>query len=399
MPMNSSRLQATLLALGATLISLVCSQTVYTCSPTASCGCSANSASLSRIVGGEAAANQTWGWIVSLRLTSTNAHFCGGSIISASHILTAAHCTVKLLTASSLRVHVGSIYLSSAVQIKEVSRIVNHPSYAATTFLNDIAILKLASPLNLNQTGVDTVCLPNVTAAVLASSEYPPVGANVFCFWWLSKCNFAIFSTVFSWLPLVGDNCGKMPDRPLPLCSKWRFNPLQRMELIVKMCILSILQNNSAQVSCLTVAKVLTHSSILPFRSSVSLLIHLLLFLDTCQGDSGGPLMMFTSDRVWEQVGVVSSGIGCARPSYPGIYTRVAAYQTWINETINGANHLKHITSNLVLPFLLLLFHWAISSHLVQGSVNLSLALMGHILIYFLVWVYFPMNIQGRESL
>lgn len=180
MPRISSRRQAiAIVFVATTLFSFVYSQTNYTCLPTAACGCSANAATLSRIVGGEAAANQTWGWIVSLRLRQTEAHFCGGSIISASHILTAAHCTATLSSASLLRVYVGSIYLNCAVQIKEVSRIVNHPSYAPATFLNDIAILKLASPLNLNQTGIDTVCLPNVTSSVLANSEYPPVGINV----------------------------------------------------------------------------------------------------------------------------------------------------------------------------------------------------------------------------
>ncbi len=58
---------------------------------------------------------------------------------------------------------------------------------------------------------------------------------------------------------------------------------------------------------------------------------------DTCQGDSGGPLMLFTNN-VWQQVGITSNGYGCAQPTYPGIYTRVAAYQSWINETVNSAD-------------------------------------------------------------
>jgi trypsin len=48
---------------------------------------------------------------------------------------------------------------------------------------------------------------------------------------------------------------------------------------------------------------------------------------DACGGDSGGPLVD-SSDTL---VGLVSWGIGCAQAAYPGVYTRVGNYISWIN--------------------------------------------------------------------
>ncbi|WP_424190411.1 trypsin-like serine protease [Actinokineospora sp. G85] len=51
---------------------------------------------------------------------------------------------------------------------------------------------------------------------------------------------------------------------------------------------------------------------------------------DTCQGDSGGPMVRRDGSGNWVQVGIVSYGLGCARPGYPGVYAQVSALSTAI---------------------------------------------------------------------
>jgi secreted trypsin-like serine protease len=64
---------------------------------------------------------------------------------------------------------------------------------------------------------------------------------------------------------------------------------------------------------------------------------------------------MFTSNNVWEEVGITSIGDGCARPNDPGIYTRVAAYQSWINATMNSTNQIFTISYTIFIPLILLI--------------------------------------------
>ncbi|TDV47825.1 secreted trypsin-like serine protease [Actinophytocola oryzae] len=52
--------------------------------------------------------------------------------------------------------------------------------------------------------------------------------------------------------------------------------------------------------------------------------------VDTCQGDSGGPMFRRDNNNAWIQVGIVSWGIGCARPQNPGVYSQVSAFASAI---------------------------------------------------------------------
>ena len=151
-------------------------QTNYSCNASAPCGCSANSAIVTRIVGGQNAGSATWGWTVSLQINGGS--LCGGSILSSSWVITAAHC-VTGVRPSRIRVYAGSLGYWSGTQSSVGSFIIVHPNYDSSTFINDIAMILLDSPFSLRDPSLSTICLPSINSSILSTTEWPAVNTSV----------------------------------------------------------------------------------------------------------------------------------------------------------------------------------------------------------------------------
>ena len=139
-------------------ISTVTHKQDYLCRNSAPCGCSGR-VTTSKIVDGEVVKTRSWGWMVSLTRFPNHTHFCGGSIISNSWILTAAHCVYNRYP-SELMVLLGSNNLQYHNQKRTVAEIFSHKGFSLNTFVNDIALIRLSSPLEMIGHGLAKICLP-----------------------------------------------------------------------------------------------------------------------------------------------------------------------------------------------------------------------------------------------
>ncbi|XP_061310255.1 trypsin I-P38-like isoform X2 [Pezoporus flaviventris] len=116
-----------------------------------------------KIVGGYTCAANSVPFQVSL---NNGYHFCGGSLINSQWVLTAAHCYKY-----PMQVQLGKHNLAlkeSTQQVIRASKIIRHSGFDSDTLDNDIMLIKLATPAQLND-AVQTVSLP--TSCVTAGTE------------------------------------------------------------------------------------------------------------------------------------------------------------------------------------------------------------------------------------
>ncbi|NXN18424.1 OVCH2 protein, partial [Indicator maculatus] len=252
-----------------------------------------------RIVGGNQVKQGSHPWQVSLKRRQK--HFCGGTIVSAQWVVTAAHCILDRNLLKYLNVTAGEHDLrirENGEQTLPVKYVIKHPNFDPRRPMNyDIALLKLDGAFIFSPS-VLPACLPD------PGEKFEAGYICTACGWGRLNENGVLPQVLYEVnLPILNS---KECSRALSTLK----NPIQGDTI---MCA--------------------------GFPDGGK---------DACQGDSGGPLLCRRKHGAWTLAGVISWGMGCARGwisnekkkhynrGSPGIFTDLSVVLPWIQEKMSA---------------------------------------------------------------
>lgn len=228
-------------------------------------------------------------WVAAL-LTTAEVYLGAGALITAQHVLTAAHKVYNIST-SSFKVRVGEWDAASTSEVipaqdVAIASVFIHPNFNSANLQNDVAIIRLASAVSLStKSTVGTVCLPTTTF----------VGQTCYVAGW----------------------------------GKNDFGPTGAYQAIQREVDVPLITN----AACQTMLQATRLGQTFQLNNSSFICAGGQAGKDACTGDGGAPLVC-QNNNIWYVVGLVAWGIGCGQGGVPGVYVNVATYLAWIQTVL-----------------------------------------------------------------